>query len=836
MLEWQPLEAKTFRRIPRWPASAMAPFPTEFSHGSPLPLPKHRRPRAGLAFAIALAGKARSRLGEVVVRGGRKRSVARSAERALIGCFLAAWLSLGPARPVEAEIPQGEWSEPSNPWATSFPLAVHDTKRDRMIVLTLIDSRVWAVDLAGAAHWTPIAGLGTPEPDDASLGPAIYDPVRDRVLIYGFNNFWELDLSGTPKWRMFHTAQPAAPSRFDGTAIYDPVRDRMVIFGGYWGSARHADVWALNLGAGNTWTRLYDDQLGHIPPPNGPSPRAGAAATYDAGLDRMVVFGGDGQQDAWAFRLTTNTWTTMTSSGPGPRDHHTIAYDASGDRFFLFGGKYPLDSGDLDAWMLPRGGSWTKLAPSGAAPIQRARHATILDATHQRALLFGGLDSASGEYNDLWQLSLSPTAAWSPTIAAPSPREGSVAIADPSRSRLILFGGTRRTSPNTQSHVVTLGDAWSLSLPTGEWSAIEAADPPAPRAFHSAVCDAAGDRMLVWGGHDTDVDVWSLDLAPPGTWSVLAVAGTPPGARSSQATVFDPLRRRMLVFGGASGSPPYYHNDLWALDLSGTPEWIPLAPSGTPPSAREGAVMVYDPTFDRVLLFGGHNWDGYHNDTWSLSLAGGGEWTPLAIASPPPPRAWSSAIYDPGRLSFVVFGGDVGVNNEDNGVWRWVVNGMDPWRKLSPAGPTPVAVRGSTAIAEPDENRMLVFGGRSYALPYGPESWSNVFTRISWGASPLDVPETPRGLRALAAFPNPARGATTLRFDLAAAGPCRLEVFDVAGHRIAMPVNRRLEPGTHEARWNARAAAGGVYFARLTTSGSVETRRVVVLESEPSRP
>ena len=40
------------------------------------------------------------------------------------------------------------------------------------------------------------------------------------------------------------------------TAIYDPVRDRMVVFGGYDGASRYNDVWALTLSGSPAWSQL----------------------------------------------------------------------------------------------------------------------------------------------------------------------------------------------------------------------------------------------------------------------------------------------------------------------------------------------------------------------------------------------------------------------------------------------------------------------------------------------------------------------------------------------------------------------------------------------------
>ncbi len=80
--------------------------------------------------------------------------------------------------------------------------------------------------------------------------------------------------------------------------------------------------------------------------------------------------------------------------------------------------------------------------------------------------------------------------------------------------------------------------------------------------------------------------------------------------------------------------------------------------------------------------------------------------------------------------------------------------------------------------------------------------------------------------------PNPFRaGSTTsLRFTLPRAGDAKLEVFDLAGRRVAVVLDRRLPAGPVEATWDGADASGrqvaaGVYFYRLSALGERITRK-----------
>ena len=64
-------------------------------------------------------------------------------------------------------------------------------------------------------------------------------------------------------------------------------------------------------------------------------------------------------------------------------------------------------------------------------------------------------------------------------------------------------------------------------------------------------------------------------------------------------------------------------------------------------------------------------------------------------------------------------------------------------------------------------------------------------------------------------------GGTTLRFAMDAAGPVRLDVFDVAGRRMTTLLNDVRGAGEHELAWDGELgsdrARPGIYFARLVT-------------------
>lgn len=57
-----------------------------------------------------------------------------------------------------------------------------------------------------------------------------------------------------------------------------------------------------------------------------------------------------------------------------------------------------------------------------------------------------------------------------------------------------------------------------------------------------------------------------------------------------------------------------------------------------------------------------------------------------------------------------------------------------------------------------------------------------------------------------------------------------LKVFDVLGREVATLVGEQLEPGSHEATFNANRLASGVYIYRLTSGSLVETKKMLLLK------
>jgi len=390
---------------------------------------------------------------------------------------------------------------------------------------------------------------------------------------------------------------------------------------------------------------------------------------------------------------------------------------------------------------------------------------------------------------------------------------------------MLIFGGANGLS--------LFSDVATLSLALAEypaWSSLAVSGtPPSARSGQSAICDPVRDRVVMFGGISGGAalsDAWELTLAGTPEWAPLATSGAVPPGRLGHAAIYDPVRDRMLVLGGRSG--PLYLSDVWALSLGDSPAWTPLSPSGTPPSARAFHAAVYDAARDRVVVFGGIGPSGHLNDVWALSLEGL-VWTQLSLASPPPARQASAAIYDPVADRVVVFGGYDGNTLFDD---AWALSlASTAWSKLLPGGTVPTSRTGSSAIYDPLSDRMLVFGGRTLAGSSN-ETWGLHF--VGGGRLGVEPPGTFAGLWLAPARPNPSRGDALIEFALPKSSAATLCVFDLSGRAVRTLVSGSQPAGRQSVRWDRRTASGslapaGVYFYELNVDGRRLTRRAVLM-------
>ncbi len=696
--------------------------------------------------------------------------------------------------------------------------AAYDPVRDRMLVFGGHDGAAFRNEVlvftpGPPASWSVLGTTGVP-PSARNYAGVVYDPVRDRLLVFGGNSgpalrdVHALDLSASPPaWSEISPAAPLPAPRLAASVAYDPVADRLLVFGGVQAPATYyGDLWALSLSGSPTWSALAA--------PGAPSPRHSAAAVWDPAASRLLLYGGESvgysRDDLWQYSPGGSPeWTQIGGTGtvPGeriPPGAYGLAFarDPVRNRMLVTGGAPYLANaftGSVYELQLGNSSGWSSLFFLGTSPGANLGGSMSFDPARDRMLVFGGHTSATGWSNATRALNLSGTPTWSAlaTVGAPTPRNYHVGVVDASRDRLVVFGGNAAGTP--------LNDLWWLDLATSEWHAVTGLPAsPSPRLAPGAALDPAGDRLLVFGGVGSSGelgDVWALDLASLG-WTAIPAAGGP-GPRHSPGVTFDPSRRRLLVHGGYDGTQS--RDDLWELSLGPAPAWRLLSATGSCPT-RHGSSEIYDPIADRLVVWGGFASQGNvgRNDTWQF----------LPDDHPTAALATLAEVHaEPGcvRLVWQRSGSGHAPATLERG------EGDGSWRALGTG-----AFAGDGRLSF--EDRSVRAGTRyAYRLAYEDEG-AAVRSATVW----VDVPA---GLElALGGFrPNPGPREPVVSFTIPRPGPASVEVLDIAGRRAAHREFPGLEAGSHRLALTGVALAPGVYVVRLTFAGEVRTARGAVI-------
>ena len=204
---------------------------------------------------------------------------------------------------------------------------------------------------------------------------------------------------------------------------------------------------------GTQWRRLAE---------GGPGERELGGVAYDAGRDRLVVYGGrtfSGSQclfDTWEW--DGQAWEQFDVASPDVCSHFVMEYAPALGQVVLVGGgdeNINLHSGmwtwDGEAW------EWLDVD----TPEHRFHAMSAFDPEHNQLFLLGGFDINNRLFDEFWAWD---TAAWE-LLSLPRPPALSHArmVFDTSRVELVLFGGTTRsrTPFDLQANTWVLTDgAW----------------------------------------------------------------------------------------------------------------------------------------------------------------------------------------------------------------------------------------------------------------------------------------------------------------------------------------------------------------------------------------
>ncbi|HXF26242.1 MAG TPA: kelch repeat-containing protein [Bryobacteraceae bacterium] len=344
---------------------------------------------------------------------------------------------------------------------------------------------------AASSAWTFLIGTDTATINPGAGSSAVYDADSNGMIVFGgvFGNNENgvsllsraNGLGGTPQWTslILNGAAGSPPARSGHSAVYDSINKRMIVFGGCGGGCLPAlnDVWVLANADGTTGTPTWT-QLSPFGTP--PAPRVGHAAVYDPDTNSMIVFAG--QNGGGVGGTYSDTWILSNANGLGGT---------------------PV---------------WTQLSPIGGPPPGQYGSSAVYGPVNNIMMVFGGgIQGNQVASNAVWTLSHANGQGGTPVwknIApegmpgAPAKRYFHTAVYDRGSNRMTIFGG------NVLGTV--FNNAWVLINANGlggtpTWKLLGPPSPlPALRASHTAVYDAASNRMTIFGGSGPEGTFWSV--------------------------------------------------------------------------------------------------------------------------------------------------------------------------------------------------------------------------------------------------------------------------------------------------------------------------------------
>lgn len=633
-----------------------------------------------------------------------------------------------------------------------------------------------------------------------------------------------LSISALPPARAWERG-PDLPGPRKGAAVVAD-GNRVLVFGGRTtGNVLIASSHALDTGAGE-WSALSPM----------PEPRDGSGCVRIG--DDVYVFGGftPGQTaTALRYRISTDTWTTIASM---PAPNSNMACATIGGKIYLFGGGH--DGPPLDvAWCYdPATDSWSALAP-----LPRPRKSCAAVVLGGTVHVIGGHTASSG-VNDAtpWVDVYDPsTGNWALAPDLTVPLTGGAATVR--NGRIWLMGGIDGTVAYRKFAAV-----WSFGPGETGWSA----ENPMPTELGGAaavITDAT--TIYVLGGSDNFVEgvatVYRQFLDNPD----IEVLRDVPNDQGGWVSI-----RWLASLLDRSPVGPVDAYWIWRevpveAAFREMESGARLLAAGDRPSeaagrqirtTREGARFIY---WEYVGAQVAHGFPAY-----SFTA----------------PTAFDSLPGSNPETRFMVEAEDLSTGD----YWQSVPKSGYSVDNLAPPAPGPIAYRingsgmtlswlpsaapdlagyrvhfGATPDFETSEGTLVgsatdtayaaVLQGSGFYKVRGVDVHGNEGPASSALANVLSVEngQSP-GLALAPPVPNPATGATRVRYTLARDGDVTLALHDVSGRRCRVLASGPRRAGQHDLVFTLEDEGGerlraGLYFLKLDVEGRSVTNRLAIV-------
>lgn len=345
-----------------------------------------------------------------------------------------------------------------------------------------------------------------------------------------------------------------------------------------------------------------------------------------------------------------------------------------------------------------------------------------------------------------------PTQPPSPTLPPPTdtPTEeppelnpssrGYISMAYDSESKqVILFGGSTGDENDPANYS---DETWAFDAMTQTWTEMKPPEAPSPRSSHIMVYDSESDRIILFGGtrtrNSTSRDTWAYDYNT-NTWIKMKAQG--PDKSLGPAMAYDVESDRVILFGGFDFDSYKMYQVTWAYDFN-TDSWTEMKSEASPPGQSFHA-MTYDTDSDRILLFGGHtktpdpsNVVPLDSSVWAYDF-NTNTWEQKSSSNGPAPRLVHAFVYNVNADRAFLYGGSNKPSWDspsDTGETRSYNYKTNTWDSISETSPFPGSLSRFAMVYAPDIDRYIVFGGQVGGRQenYTNQTWVYDFNTNTW--------------------------------------------------------------------------------------------------------
>lgn len=131
-------------------------------------------------------------------------------------------------------------------------------------------------------------------------------------------------------------------------------------------------------------------------------------------------------------------------------------------------------------------------------------------------------------------------------------------------------------------------------------------------------------------------------------------------------------------------------------------------------------------------------------------------------------------------------------------------------------------------------------GARAFVTPYSAptDTWTDEENKsdqfedkpAGWTTSVRDLDELAKNFELSQNYPNPFNPSTTIKFKVPVTDIVTLKIYNILGQQVATLINKEMNAGSYEVKFNASELASGVYMYSLEAGSFRATKKMMLLK------